>query len=297
MNYENKVQVGETALNVYTEGNGDFTIVFMAGNGVTCPVLEYKPIYRRMSDKYRIAVIEKAGYGFSDSAKTPRTIENLVNEDREALHNAGIEPPYVLAPHSYSGFEAVYWANTYRDEVKAVLSMDMGIPAMAVLQAREVSEENRCGMVKKHQKLLQKVAKGGLITKLLKNKLENVSGLLSSNELTDEEKKIYREMFYKNISNQEFTDEALLMTDNAQKAENTGILKCPCCFYISDMKTLSKKVSWRKTGMDYAEKCGGEVHLSDKGHMMYAFIPDEMSETFSKFLNHNFAEQNYDLSR
>ena len=32
-------------------------------------------------------------------------------------------------------------------------------------------------------------------------------------------------------------------------------------------------------------KCGGEVHLSDKGHMMYAFIPDEMSETFTKFLN------------
>ena len=43
----------------------------MAGNGVTCPVLEYKPVYRRMSAKYRIAVIEKAGYGFSGSAQTP----------------------------------------------------------------------------------------------------------------------------------------------------------------------------------------------------------------------------------
>ena len=292
MNTGEKVEVNGTKFNVYSEGRGDVTIVFMAGNGVTCPVLEYKPVYRRMSAKYRIAVIEKAGYGFSESAKNPRTIENLVTEDRESLRKAGIEPPYVLAAHSYSGFEAVYWANTYPDEVKAVLSMDMGIPTMAVLQAKEVSEEKRCGMVKKQQKLMQKVSKGGFLTKLFRNKLENISGLLSSSELNDEEKKIYREMFYKNIANPEFTDEATLMTENAQKAENTGILKCPCCFYISDMKTMTKKVSWRQVGIDYAQKCGGEVHLSDKGHMMYALIPDEMSDTFIRFLEvHNVGAQ------
>ena len=206
MNTGEKVEVNGTKLNVYSEGSGDVTIVFMAGNGVTCPVLEYKPVYRRMSVKYRIAVIEKAGYGFSGSAETPRTIENLVSEDREALRKAGIEPPYVLAAHSYSGFEAVYWANTYPDEVKAVLSMDMGIPTMAVLQAKEVSEEKRCGMVKKQQKLLQKVAKGGFLTKLFRNKLENVSGLLDGSELSGEEKKMYREMFYKKAMSQQTVD-------------------------------------------------------------------------------------------
>jgi hypothetical protein len=290
MNLKNTVTVNGTELNIYTEGSGAPTIVFMAGNGVTCPVLEYKPVYRRMSAKYKIAVIEKAGYGFSGSAKTPRTIENLVSEDRAALRIAGLEPPYVLAAHSYSGFEAVYWANTYTDEVKAVLSMDMGIPDMAVLQAEEIGEEKRCGMVKKQAKLMEKVAKGGFITRLLKNRLENVSGLLSGSELTDDEKKIYRELFYKNITHGEFTEEGMLMTENARKAQSTGILECPCCFFISDMKTLAKKISWRQVGIDYAEKCGGEVHLSDKGHMMYAFIPDEMSETFDRFLiKHNIS--------
>jgi len=288
MNTGIKVEVNGTSLNVYTEGNGDVNIVFMAGNGVTCPVLEYKPLYHRMSTKYRVAVIEKAGYGFSGSAKTPRTIENLVEEDREALKKAGIQPPYVLAAHSYSGFETVYWANTYPDEVKAVLSIDMGIPAAAILQSEDIGEEKRLAIVEKQQKLLRKIAKQGLITKLLKNKLENSSGLMSGSDLTDEEKKIYKELFYKNIANAEYKDEAINMIDNAKKAESTGTLKCPCCFYISDMKTLSKNVSWRKVGMDYAEKCGGEVHLSDKGHLMYAFIPDEMSETFDKFLiRHN----------
>ena len=292
MNLKNTVLVNGTELNVYTEGSGSLTIVFMAGNGVTCPVLEYKPVYRRMSVKYRIAVIEKAGYGFSESAETPRTIENLVSEDREALRKAGIEPPYVLAAHSYSGFEAVYWANTYPDEVKAVLSMDMGVPDMAVKQAEEVGEEKRCGMVKKQAKLMKKIEKGGFITKLLKNRLENVSGLLSGSELTDDEKKIYRELFYKNIAHSEYADEGIHMTENARKAQSTGILKCPCCFFISDMKTLTKKISWRQAGTEYAEKCSGEVHLSDKGHFMYAVIPDEMSETFDRFLiKHNISQK------
>ena len=40
MNYKNLVEINGTKLNVYTEGQGDVTIVFMAGNGVTLPVLE-----------------------------------------------------------------------------------------------------------------------------------------------------------------------------------------------------------------------------------------------------------------
>ena len=190
-----KVEVGGTELNVYTEGSGSPTIVFLSGGGVTCPVLEYKPIYRRMSKKYRIAVVEKAGYGFSGAMKTPRTIENLVSEDREALRRAGIEPPYVLAPHSYSGLETVYWANTYPDEVRAVLSMDMGIPDYAVLQAEEVPDDKRDKLLARQQRLLRMIAKDGLLAKLFRNKAENVSGLLGGDELTDEEKKIYRKLF------------------------------------------------------------------------------------------------------
>ncbi|EWM55256.1 alpha/beta hydrolase [Ruminococcus flavefaciens] len=284
MSYENKVSVNGTMLNVYTEGSGSVTVVFLSGGGVTCPALEYKPIYRRMSEKYRIAVIEKAGYGFSDSMKTSRTVENLVAEDREALRQAGIEPPYVLAAHSYSGLETVYWANTYPEEIKAVLSMDMGIPDYAVLQAKEVTDEKRDKLLAKQHRLLKLIAKDRLFAKLIKNKAENVSGLLSGSELTADEKQIYRRMFYKNLANNEYIEESRLMTANASEAVKTGVLKCPCCFYISDMKGMSKTVTWRQAGIDYAEKCGAEVHLSDKGHMMYAFIPDEMSDTFEKFL-------------
>jgi len=279
-----KVEVGGTVLNVYTEGSGTATIVFLSGGGVTCPVLEYKPIYRRMSAKHRIAVIEKAGYGFSGKMKTPRTVENLVSEDREALRKAGIEPPYVLAAHSYSGLETVYWANTYPDEVTAVLSMDMGIPDYAVLQAEEVSDARRDKLLARQHRLMKRIAKDGLLAKLFRNRTENISGLLTGSELTEEEKQIYRRLFYKNLANDEYIEESRLMTANAAAAIATGILECPSCFYISDMKGMCRQKTWRQAGLEYAEKCGAEVHLSDKGHMMYAVIPDEMSETFESFL-------------
>lgn len=57
--YGTKIQVGNGKINVYSEGNGDNTIVMLSGAGVSSPVLEYRPLYRIMSDRYRIAVTEK----------------------------------------------------------------------------------------------------------------------------------------------------------------------------------------------------------------------------------------------
>lgn len=287
MEYGKKVKVNGTLLNVYTEGNSESTIVFMSGSGITSPVLEYKPLYRRMSDEYRIAVIEKAGYGFSESMTTERTVENLVAENREALLQAGIKPPYILAPHSYSGFEAIYWANRYPEEVKAVLGIDMGFPNMALAQAKEITEEQKKKMVANQRKLLSIIAKQGIFAKIVKNKTVNVSGLMKGTELTENEKILYKKLFYKNILNKEISEESLLMTENALKTDKTGILKCPACFYISNMKSPVKSLKWQDAGIAYAKLCGGEVHLPHQGHMMYAFIPDEIAGTFKAFLKNS----------
>lgn len=284
VNYGKKVKVGETFLNVYTEGEGDITVVFMSGGGVTAPVLEYKCLYSRMSHKYRIAIVEKAGYGLSDSAKTERTVENLVEESRKALLLAGIKPPYVLAPHSYSGFEAVWWANNYPEEIKAILGVDMGFPDMAIAQEKEFPKEKRIKALENQKKLFSVIAKKGLIAKLLKNKTVNTTGMMTGSSLTDEEKELYSELFYKNLCNDEYSQESLLMTENAQKAMEKGKPCCPCCFFISDMKSFTKNTTWREEGIRYAKECSGEYHLTDKGHMFYSVIPQETADTFLKFL-------------
>lgn len=283
-NYGTKVNIGNTEINVYTEGSGNITLVFMAGSGVGCPGLEYKPLYRRLSDKYRIAVIEKAGYGLSGAAATERTVENLAEESRAALNALDIMPPYVLVPHSYSGFEAIWWANTYPDEVSAVLGLDMGFPNMMKAQASEIPHEKKKAMVDKSRALMQKIAKRGLLDKLLRNKTVNASKLLSGSELNDEEKKTYEEVYYRNVASEAVFEESVLAEENAAKAESTGYLTCPACFAVSNMRSPVKSLTWQQAAKDYAEKCNAEVHLFDEGHMMYAFIPDKLASLFSGFL-------------
>lgn len=285
--YGNAAKLGDTVINVVTEGSGSYTIVFMAGSGVGCPGLEYKPLYRRMSDKYSIAVVEKAGYGLSGPATTPRTVENLVEESRAALKELGIQPPYVLAPHSYSGFEAIWWANTYPDEVKAVLGIDMGFPNMMKAQAKEIPAEKKKAMVDKSRALMKKISKRGVLDKLTRNKTVNASGLLKSDELSDEEKKTYEAVYYSNITSEAVFEESLLAEKNAETAEKTGYLKCPACFIVSNMKTPVKALSWQQAAKDYADACGAEIHIVNESHTMYAKIPEKLSKVFKAFLYKN----------
>ncbi|MEE5992655.1 MAG: alpha/beta hydrolase [Oscillospiraceae bacterium] len=282
--YGTIAKVGDTEINVYIEGSGNITIIFMAGSGVGCPTLEYKPIYRRMSDKYRIAVVEKAGYGLSGKATTERTVENLVEESRTALRILHIEPPYILAPHSYSGFEAIWWANTYPEEVKAVLGLDMGFPNMMKAQAREIPHEKKKAMVENSRALMQKIAKRGILDKLLRNRTVNASGLLSNHELSAEEKQTYEEVYYQNITSEAVFEESLLAETNAEKADSTGYLSCSACFIVSNMKTPVKALSWQQAAKDYAEQCHAEIHLINEGHMMYTKIPDQIVQIFKTFL-------------
>ncbi|MDE5854177.1 MAG: alpha/beta hydrolase, partial [Ruminococcus sp.] len=235
--YGKKIKVGNGSLNVYTEGNGTHTIVILSGAGVTSPVLEYRPLYQKLSDTYKIAVVEKSGYGMSESTGTERTVQNMVNESREALMGAGIKPPYILAPHSYSGFEAIYWANTFPDEVTAVLSIDMGVPETAFEMEKALPPNKRTAMLQRTKKLYTKIQKKGFLAKLLKNFTVNTSGMLSSDYLNKDEKKLYDELFYKNLTNEEIFEENIMMTANAKSTAATGHLKVPGFFYISNMKT------------------------------------------------------------
>ena len=101
------VEVDGHNMNIYTEGSGDKTLVFLSGFGTPSPILDFKPLYSRLSDKYRIVVIEKFGYGYSDEYEGDRSVDTIVDQNRLALEVLGIEGPYILVPHSAGGIEAI----------------------------------------------------------------------------------------------------------------------------------------------------------------------------------------------
>ena len=119
------VEVDGCNMNIYVEGEGDHTLVFMAGWKCPSPMYSFKPLYSQLSGDYRCVVIEKFGYGFSDGFDGMRDFDTILRQDREALKKAGIEGPYVLCSHSLSGLEAELWAQKYPDEVEAIIGLDM----------------------------------------------------------------------------------------------------------------------------------------------------------------------------
>ncbi|MBQ7245952.1 MAG: alpha/beta hydrolase, partial [Firmicutes bacterium] len=90
------VDLGDYSVHVYSEGDANAapTLVFMSGSATVAPVYDFKALYSILADEYRIAVVEKAGYGYSDIIEVDRDVARMVEEVRSALSGAGIEKPY-----------------------------------------------------------------------------------------------------------------------------------------------------------------------------------------------------------
>ncbi len=69
------VTVNGHEMHVFIEGKGEDVLVFMSGNGTACPTLDFKPLWALLTNKYKIAVIERFGYGWSDATSNPRDID------------------------------------------------------------------------------------------------------------------------------------------------------------------------------------------------------------------------------
>ena len=113
-------------MHVYTQGNKNHPkLVLMSGSGTIAPVYDFKVLYEKLAAHFRIIVIEKFGYGYSDIYESSCDIDSLVGMQRQALTTIGETGPYLLAPHSMSGLEAIRWKQTYPEEVAAIIGLDM----------------------------------------------------------------------------------------------------------------------------------------------------------------------------
>ncbi|MBE6993487.1 MAG: alpha/beta hydrolase [Ruminococcaceae bacterium] len=163
------VEVRGRRMHVYTCGAGSNTLVLLTGQGTPTPSIDFRPLIERLQDKYRIAVPEPFGYGYSDKTGEPRTVKNVVDELREGLRKAGVLPPYVLTGHAQGGVLTLYWAAHYPREVAAVVGLDTTLPA----QEQENGVTPAAGLLMKAMNALAKVTplrfliKAGIMDKRL----------------------------------------------------------------------------------------------------------------------------------
>ncbi len=265
------VDLGDYSVHVYAEGdsNSTPTLVFMSGSATVAPVYDFKSIYSLLTDEYRIAVVEKAGYGYSDIIEVDRDVATMVDEVRSALRGAGIEKPYVLLPHSMSGLEAIYWSQNYPDEVAGIIGIDMSVP----------DGYADSGFVEQRTKLMMTL---GRIT--VKLGLLRIPGIYPLNEvpLTDEEITQQKMLMYRNAVNPVYIAEGQRVFENAKAVKPGGNVKCPLLMFCSDGTEIGD--FWIPVQKAFAEENQAEIIFYDCGHYIHYFKSEEMKEHIKSFL-------------
>ena len=268
------IDINENNISIYVEGSGSKTLVFLSGGGTCSPILDFKSLYSLLSDEYRIVVVEKFGYGYSDIVDEDRNIQTILSETRLALHKAGIDGPYVLCPHSMSGIEALYWAQEYPDEVEAIIGLDMAVP--------EYYENMKINLPL--MKLGQYAADLG-ITRLIPTLAE--SDAIKHGTLTNDEKNRYRAIFYNRTATVTMINEAKSAKDNARIVAQNGVPQVPMLLFISDGTggTGFDKETWRRIPEKYiSEVKAGEYIELDCPHYVHDYEYGRISEEIKRFL-------------
>lgn len=269
------VTIDGNNMSVYTEGDSETTLVFMSGGGTCSPILDFKSLYSCLSDEYRVVVVEKFGYGFSDVVDKSRDIDSILEDTRAALETAGLNAPYVLCPHSMSGLEALYWAQKYPDEVSAIIGLDMAVP-----QYYESMKINMPLM------RVASCAAGIGATRLIPGISE--SDAITNGTLTDTEKEIYRAVFYSRTETVTMINEFESVKENANKVQDMGIPQVPMLLFISDGSggTGFDKETWQRIPKEYIAQVDNAKYIElDCPHYVHNYEYKKISENIIQFLS------------
>lgn len=265
--------VNDHRLHVYGEGEGPVTLVFLAGSGTSAPTLDFKGLYSRLSDEFRIAVVERAGYGWSEDGETPRDMDTVLNETRMALQGAGERPPYVLFPHSMSGLEAIHWANLYPDEVAAIVGLDPAVPQTYVDQPppramlAAINFASRSGLIRLAPSICME------------------SPAVSQGHLTAEETDAFCSLLYRRTLTPNMLAEVDATESNAEQVAGHGIPAVPLYFFISNGEELPLE-NWGELLAAYAEEAeNGRYLVLDVGHYVHNLAADVIAEESRAFIN------------
>jgi pimeloyl-ACP methyl ester carboxylesterase len=132
--YGETVTLDAGDLNVWRNGGSGPTMVLLSGYGTPAPAVDFAPLIREL-DAFDVIVVEGFGYGYSDLDVANRSIENITSELHHVLAKLHVDEPFILAGHSVGGLYARYYANTYPDQVAAVIGID---PMAATASSLEV---------------------------------------------------------------------------------------------------------------------------------------------------------------
>lgn len=266
-----QVTVNGHQMNVSITGEGPETIVFLSGAGIASPILDFKNLSDTLSKKYKVVVVERAGYGFSEDSDQSRDVMEVLDETRQALSQAHVSGPYVIVSHSMASLESLAWQEKYPHEVKALIGLDWALPA---------SYKD----LKEHPTLMTLAYWTSKIG-FLRYFPESV--YLKNPDLTESERRQYRFLAYKQLLSKAMLNETRAVKKNAKKVSGFTIHpQIPTLLLVSNGEGTSFSQSeWQHYAERFAsDQSNVQVLYVNAPHDLYHAKKEEVLSEIEDFL-------------
>ena len=264
------VSVNGHDMSVFVKGEGPQTLVFLSGAGTASPILDFKDLYDGLSKQYKIVVVERAGYGYSEDTSKSRDVSEVLSETRQALAKAHVSGPYIILSHSMASLETLLWQEKYPSEVKAIIGLDWALP-------------ESYAHLKMHPQILR-IARWGSQLGLLRYL---PSRLYVPNEnLSSSDRRLYQRIAYRQILSQAMLNESLSVKGNAKKVDAKINSQIPTLLLVSNGEGTSfSKEEWRNYAARFAkDQKNIELTFYDAPHYLYHYQTKEVVAKIEGFI-------------
>ena len=268
-----KVVVNGHQMNVYIKGEGSETIVFLSGAGIASPILDFKNLTDSLSKKYKVVVVERAGYGFSEDSDQSRDVMTVFSETRQALSQAEVSGPYVIVSHSMASLESLAWQEKYPNEVRAMIGLDWALPA----SYKDLKEHPTL------MTLAYWTSKIGLLRYFPE------SFYIKNPTLTETERQQYKLLAYKQLMSLAMLHESRLAKENAKKVPSSINPKIPALLLVSNGEgTTFSQSEWQRYAERFAsDQSNVQVVYMDAPHDLYHYQSNAIVSRIKEFLENN----------
>ena len=264
------VSVNGHDMSVFVKGNGPQTLVFLSGAGTASPILDFKDLYDGLSKQYKIVVVERAGYGYSEDTSKSRDVSEVLSETRQALAKAHVSGPYIILSHSMASLETLLWQEKYSSEIQAVIGLDWALPE-SYSQLRMHSQILRMARLGSQLGLLRYIP----------------SRLYVPNEnLSSSDRRLYQRIAYRQILSQAMLNESLSVKGNAKKVDAKIDSQIPTLLLVSNGEGTSfSQEEWRHYATRFAkDQKNIELTFYDAPHYLYHYQTKEVVAKIEDFI-------------
>ena len=103
-------------------GQGPKTVIIECG--LTTPSAEWWHIQDDLAQYAQVLIYDRAGYGWSDPSRAPRTSRQIALELNELLETLGLPGPFILVGHSQGGLYLNHFARLFPHKVAGLILLD-----------------------------------------------------------------------------------------------------------------------------------------------------------------------------